>query len=239
MNRRQFCLGTAAIVVAGTSACATKSVWDDVAQTKYHTYYDQINAFYIGQDQGHFVILSDRFHYIFKTQAVVPLLRSSLRSRYIVDIQDMRMPEPQAANELPITGRLFFALPVSKLNGSELAQAQALGFVEASASQRQKAIEVAKVRDINVDEQSQFLVCVVAIEGRRYSPKAGVSYGDSQHFYRQYNVAVVQERTSVNAAKALGATIITPITLAADGVMLLLGLPLLALIVVSGGFAHY
>ena len=49
---------------------------------------------------------------------------------------------------------------------------------------------------------------------------------------------MVQERTSVNAAKALGATLVTPITLAADGILMLLGLPLLAVFVMSGG-VHY
>ena len=235
MNRRQFCLATAALTTVGISGCATRRVWDDVADTKYHTYYDQINAFYISQDQNQFVILSDRFHYIFKTVDVIPLLKSNLRSRYIVDIQNMRMPEPSAANELPINGNLFFALPVSKLNPSELSQARALGFNVASESQKQKAVEVAKLRDIDVDGTGEFLVKVVTIYGHRYAPKAGVSYGNSEHFYRQYNVPVVQERTSVNAAKALGATIVTPITLAADGVLLLLGLPLLAVFVMAGG----
>ena len=100
-------------------------------------------------------------------------------------------------------------------------------------SEKQKAIEVAKLRNVDVDEGSEYLVQTVNIAGRRYSPKAGVSYGNSQHFYRQYNVPVVQERTSVNAAKAIGATLVTPITLAADGVLLLLGLPLLAVFVMA------
>ena len=109
MNRRQFCLGSVALTAVAVSGCATRSVWDDVSTTKYHTYYDQINAFYVNPDQSQFVILSDRFHYIFNTRSVIPLLKSGLRSRYIVDIQDMRMPEPSAANELPITGRLVYA----------------------------------------------------------------------------------------------------------------------------------
>ena len=225
MNRRQFCLGSV-VVVAGVSGCATRAVWDDVSNTKYHTYYDQI------------VVLSDRFHYIFNTRSVIPLLKSNLRSRYIVDIQNMRMPEPSAANELPIHGSLFFALPVRKLNPSELSQARALGFEIASPNEKQKAIEVAKLRDIPVDEGSEYLIKAVAISGHRYTPKVGVTYGNSEHFYRQYNVPVVQERTSVNAAKALGATLVTPITLAADGILMLLGLPLLAVFVMSGG-VHY
>ncbi len=233
MNRRQFCLGSVALTAVAVSGCATRSVWDDVSSTKYHTYYDQINAFYVNPDQSQFVILSDRFHYIFNTRGVIPLLKSGLRSRYIVDIQDMRMPEPSAANELPITGRLVFALPVNKLSASELKQAKDLGFASASPTEKQKAIEVAKLRNVDVDEGSEYLVQTVNIAGRRYSPKAGVSYGNSQHFYRQYNVPVVQERTSVNAAKAIGATLVTPITLAADGVLLLLGLPLLAVFVMA------
>lgn len=239
MNRRQFCvLAAGAVATVGVSGCATKSVWEDVATTEYHTYYDQINAFYVSQDQRHFVILSDRFHYIFTTTAVIPLLQSNLRSRYIVDIQDMRMPEPKAANELLISGRLFFALPVKRLNVAELRQAQALGFTPASGSQLEKAIAVAKLRDIQVDESSDFLVKTVDINGRRYLPKDGVSYGNSQYFYRQYNVPVRQTRSSVNAAKAVGATLVTPITLAADGVLMLLGLPLLAVFVMGGGFRH-
>ena len=55
MNRRQFCLGSV-VVVAGVSGCATRAVWDDVSNTKYHTYYDQINAFYVNQDQSQFVV---------------------------------------------------------------------------------------------------------------------------------------------------------------------------------------
>lgn len=237
MNRRQFCLGSV-VVVAGVSGCATRAVWDDVSNTKYHTYYDQINAFYVNQDQSQFVVLSDRFHYIFNTLSVIPLLKSNLRSRYVVDIQNMRMPEPSAANELPIHGSLFFALPVRKLNPSELSQARALGFEIASPTEKQKAIEVAKLRDIPVDEGSEYLIKTVTISGHRYTPKVGVTYGNSEHFYRQYNVPVVQERTSVNAAKALGATLVTPITLAADGILMLLGLPLLAVFVMSGG-VHY
>ena len=190
MNRRQFCLGSV-VVVAGVSGCATRAVWDDVSNTKYHTYYDQINAFYVNQDQSQFVVLSDRFHYIFNTRSVIPLLKSNLRSRYIVDIQNMRMPEPSAANELPIHGSLFFALPVRKLNPSELSQARALGFEIASPNEKQKAIEVAKLRDIPVDEGSEYLIKAVAISGHRYTPKVGVTYGNSEHFYRQYNVPVV------------------------------------------------
>ena len=118
MNRRQFCLGSVALTAVAVSGCATRSVWDDVSTTKYHTYYDQINAFYVNPAQSQFALLSDRFHYIFNTRSVIPLLKSNLRSRYIVDIQNMRMPEPSAANELPIHGSLFFALPVRKLNPS-------------------------------------------------------------------------------------------------------------------------
>jgi hypothetical protein len=119
-----------------------------------------------------------------------------------------------------------------------LSQARALGFEIASPTEKQKAIEVAKLRDIPVDEGSEYLIKIVAIAGHRYTPKVGVTYGNSEHFYRQYNVPVVQERTSVNAAKALGATLVTPITLAADGILMLLGLPLLAVFVMSGG-VHY
>ena len=235
MNRRQFCMGSMAVAVVGVSGCATQSVWDDVSETKYHTYYDRINAFYISQDHKNFVILSDRFHYIFRTTSVIPLLQSDLRSRYIVDIQDMRMPSPKAANELPITGRLFFALPVSKLSRREQDEARNLGFELANASQRSKAIDVAKLRDIAVSDGDEFLVKSVMIAGQRFSPKDGVSYGNSRYFYRQYNVPVIQERASINAGKALGATLVTPITLAADGVLLLLGLPLLAVFALGGG----
>ena len=227
MNRRQFCLASAISATVLSSGCVTAAVWGGVGEdTVTVTYQDKINAFYIREKRDQFVILSDQYHYIFNTEVVIDLLQSSLREHYLVDIQNMYMPDPQGQLALPIQGVLAFALVKSQLNAKQLTQAQQLGFQEAPAQQQDKLWQLAQQRGMKMSKTDVVLVRQVEIFGKRFLPQKGIDYGNSQQFYRSYTVDVKQTKKSFQVAKTLGAVLITPITVAADGVLFLLGVPL-------------
>ena len=233
MNRRQFCTHAMAVGLMGNSlsACTVK-MWELANQpdSKITSYQDEIKAFYLAQDQASFVILSEQYHYIFDNRAVAKLLASPLRKHYLVNINQMYMPLSKTGKAL-IDGRLAFAVRISDLTAEELQQAQALGFHSTHSRDSWQSNMLFDKWHIPRSQAEAFLVTDHKINGQRYLPQAGVDYADKHRFYHQYIVDVTQNLgEKSNAGKKVGAALLTPITVLSDGVLMLLGLPLLPIL---------
>ena len=170
-------------------------------------YYEQVSAFMITEDGKKLVVLGRDYHYIFDLLASLrPVLQSGYRKSLHTQFTDFR------GNGSGVTGHYRIVLP-KDASADDRQAATADGFTAAQAG----------------------LVLEGDIGGKRYSTegfadKAKDKDNAAQAFNRPYNVYVRESPSVVGIGLRILAT---PITVAADGLLVLGGIVLLPIAVIA------
>jgi hypothetical protein len=167
------------------------------------SYTEEVSYILISEDGKNLVFVGDDYHYVFDLP--VEILRS-LRSPFRKSLfAKFRKFRVDVNNK--ITGNIYISLDES-----------------ASQSNKEEAIE------FGYDKRSGSPVMEILLKGKRYKAEDLITDKTGYKLNYAYKVAVLEERTSVEKA-ALTAT--TPITVLADGVIAIVGVPLIILLQIS------
>lgn len=157
-----------------------------------NAYFETVSFFLVSQDGNKIAVLGEKYHYIFNTSAsLVRTLQSPIRPVLAAIMEPFEVNKDEA-----VSGNYSIYLTHEATEDDE-AQARAMGF-----------------------RSSKFPRPHISgrLEGRRYSaanfPLDAIR---KQKFNKPYRVKVYVERSAVDSAK----TLLTPITVTADGVIIL------------------
>lgn len=196
MKRRSFIMAAAATPLL-LSACVTESLYGSIHRNDRRTYTESIDSVLTSADGTKLVFLGVKFHYVFDApEHFAELLNSPLDAK--VEVRTDTFFADENGN---VEG--YLRMELEKASAEEIAQAVHFGFTPRNASSASVSI---------------------ALKGKRYSAEGfDASKVDKKLLRRTYEVRV-NEPNPFNASKALYA--LTPITVAADGALWLLGAPL-------------
>jgi outer membrane lipoprotein-sorting protein len=216
MNRRKFVLAAvAAPLILSACATVTDSLNESIKENDYRTYKETVSSVLISADGKKLVFLGPEYHYIFDApEHFAALMDSPLHAKMRAQFNQF-----DAGEDGSVTGNITIYLDA--VLADEMDAATQLGFSKTySGTQTSRRIE---------------------LNGKRYSAKGfDASKVDQKLLRNSYEVSV-REKNPFNAAKAL--YVLTPITVAADGVMTLLTVPLLPFLIIAlaggGGLGHF
>ncbi|EHP41852.1 hypothetical protein OR16_18716 [Cupriavidus basilensis OR16] len=202
MHRRSFlAAGTLATLALG--GCATAALYDEIEKKEYGDYKEIISEILISQDGKSIVILGDKYHYIFDANAdLLKAISSDIHPRL-----KARFRRFEVNREGNIAGNLDLMLDGAATE-DERKQAGELGFKAASRN------------------ENPSLSRAYRLAGKRYSAAKFAMPGQAKQLNQAYAIDVREEKP-IGAKAALA--VFTPVTVAADGVMYLLSIPLLPL----------
>jgi hypothetical protein len=214
MNRRKFLTAAAAAPLI-LSACTTvtDSLNESIAEHGYRIYKETVSSVLISADGRKLVFFGPEYHYIFDApEHFAELMDSPLHAKMRAKFNQFDVGEDGG-----VSG--YITIYLDAVLADEMDAAKQLGF-----STTYKGTQMH--RDIELN-------------GKRYSAKGfDASKVDQKLLVKTYEVSV-REKNTFNAAKAL--YVLTPITVAADGVLTLLTVPLFPVlflvIAASGGGA--
>ncbi len=196
MNRRNFIKGTfSSIVFLSTTGCLTKKF----NESRFVTgkYQDTVISYLITEDGSKFVVLGEKYHYIFDVSPnLKKVLLGSFRS-----VVTAYFRNAYVTKDNKITCDYFLSI-------SE----------EATDEQRKSAVEAGFTSDNNSE-----LSLSGHLEGIRYGTDGFPSIAQRYKFNQPYYVNITEEPSTANKA---GIILLTPIVVLADGVLILAGIAL-------------
>lgn len=195
MNRRLF-LCASALPLVSLSGCATKALYSKISKEEYKNYKEPVSQILVSSDGKKIVVLGETYHYVFDTPPrLIEVLDSPLHPKLSAVMQQFDVT-PNA----DIKGSFFLMTP-KDADTEDLQLAQSYGF-------EQRAGERASLR--------------FELHGKRYNAKGFVmpAAGQVKQFNQPYSVSV-REELPIGGKAALA--LLTPVTIAADGAIVLLG----------------
>jgi hypothetical protein len=204
MNRRNFIKGTfSSIMFLSATGCITPKF--NKSHFASGVYKDTIYSFLITEDGSKFVVLGEKYHYIFDVSPnLKKVLLGSFRSEVRAYFKDFHV-----AQDNKITGDYSLVL-----------------LAEATDEQGKSAI------DAGFTLNETYLELSGHLEGIRYSAEGFPPISETYKFNRQYEVEIQEELTTANKA---GKILATPIVVLADGVLILTGVALVLVVLFLGG----
>lgn len=200
MNRRKF-LAASALPIFSLSACTsvTRSLYRNANEKEYREYTENVSQMLMSSDGAKIVVLGQAYHYVFDAPpGLMDMLNSPLHSKLAAQVYPFSVKSDGA-----ITGRfsLYFS---GEINREDQWIAQALGFSDGEKGGMDR---------------------LFSLSGKRYSAQ-GFTMPPSlaKAFNKNYSVRVDEELPS-GGKRAL--MLLTPLTVAADGVLTILSIPLL------------
>ncbi|KIG10976.1 5-formyltetrahydrofolate cyclo-ligase [Caballeronia concitans] len=208
MKRRNFLLAAAAAPLL-LSGCITESLRDEIREGDYRTYTESIDSVLISADGAKLVFLGAKYHYIFDAPAhFAELLDSPLDAKVKVDIRRFNADEHGS-----VSGTIEMEL--NDATADEMALAAQLGFRSDGRSSAYRSIY---------------------LTGTRYSAKGFDASKVDRKLLRKTYAVEINEPNPLNGRKVL--YLLTPVTVAADGALLLLGSPLILVVLIAFSNSH-
>ncbi|PLT15980.1 MULTISPECIES: hypothetical protein [Ralstonia] len=204
MNRRLF-LCASALPLFGLGGCATNALYDELSKRRYKSYEEPVNQILVSSDGKKIVVLGVDYHYIFDTPPkLIEILDSPLHPKLSAEMRQF-----EVTPDAEIKGWFFLKMPTES-SDDDLKLAKSYGFEVASSSQPH----------LNFD-----------LSGKRYSAKGfKAPEGLTKKLNQSYSVDV-REELPLGGKAAL--VLLTPVTVAADGAVVLLTIALFPLTVIS------
>lgn len=205
-----FLIAFAVGSIAPTSGCATKSLYSNIGETPDYIHYaEKVDQILISADGKKVVFIGPEYHYIFDApEHMAALLDSPLHKGLAARFSTFSVSSGGA-----VDGLINLTLEKPDEGGLELARGY--GFDDTS--------DAGTFRDI------------VILTGKRY--RAGTFNGASANKPLNTSYVVqVREKAPMNAKKALA--LLTPVTIAADGVLTILSVPLLPVVLPMAGIGY-
>ena len=210
MKRRRFILAAAAapLLAAGCTA-TTDSLKETIHENDYRTYTENVDSVLISADGSKLVFLGAKYHYVFAAPAhLTALLDSPLHEKVKASMSQFNVDE-----DGNVSGNIVVALDGG--TADERHQAAQMGF---------------ELRGGTFSYQKN------ALSGKRYAAQGfDASQVDKKYLSKTYPVTV-REKNAFNGKKAL--YVLTPITVAADGVLTILAIPLIPVVILLLSNAH-
>ena len=200
LRRKLILVGGIAAIPLSTG-CITAAV---MSGGERETYTENVDSVLVSADGKTLAVLGKDFHYLFEAPEVIKtILLSDLR-----EVVDVSFHTFMVDAEQRIAGGYF--MRIAKTASSEQKEkALAAGF---------KALPSG---DLNFNG---------TLKGTRYAANGVQATSPTQKLRKQYTINVSAEKSAGGkAANKAGKLLLTPITLAADGVLILLAVPLLLL----------
>lgn len=205
MNRRNFLLSTAALALSG---CTTASLLKESTEDTVDYQREKVSGFFASVDGKKLVVLGTDYHYVMDQIGDLPqVLQSPLKPRLNAEFSYFDLD-----HDNHVFGQVTLQLK-GKVSDAERQQLQMEGF-ECKGFQEEVWTKVYKVR------------------GTRYLAKGFELPASVSKFNHDYEI-IVRESHSPGVKRAM--VLLTPVTLAMDGVLVLGGIVLapVALIVLS------
>lgn len=181
------------------SGCVTSSMLKS-ATNDFNVYREYIDSVLISADEKQLVVLGTQYHYVVPApEELVHVLNSDIRQVMFADFSSTTVT---ANDEL----HCFMDLYASPTLETEKIQLLALGFKAAGEPDARKM-------------KLSFGLC-----GKRYSAIDKIDLPSTYRLNKTYEVSVLEENKKL--LKTVGAVLVSPVTLAADGVLLLGGIVL-------------
>jgi len=199
MNRRLFIFSSVAVLLSSTTGClVTHQLYDTINEPKYQNYTETVNQILFSADGKKLVFIGPEYHYIFDVpEHLEALLNSPLHKKMTAEIVAFSVNR-----DAKVTGRVY--LNIEKPNDDEKSQVMALGFLDS--------------------HDGHSLYCFFDLQGTRYSAKGFNMPASTMRLNQSYAVNV-REQLPIGVKKAL--VLLTPLTVAADGAIVLLAIPLI------------
>ncbi|MCP6691149.1 hypothetical protein [Pseudomonas donghuensis] len=195
---RATLLALAALSSASISGCLTSALYKPRASDEVYT--EQVGQLYVTADQKSLVVLGKKYHYVI---LVEPELLQAIRSGLHAKMQAEFLPVHVGMFKT-LDGEFVLKIPgLGQLDPHELNEAQALGFV---ASAQQDA-----------------LLHRYRIRGSRFESAKDITGFQGNTLNSTYTLQVSAYREKSKVTQVL----LTPVTVTADGVLMILAAPLL------------
>jgi hypothetical protein len=209
MQRRRFILAAAVAPLLATGCTATTdSLKKTINENDYRTYTENVDSVLISADGSKLVFLGAEYHYVFAAPVhLTALLDSPLHEKVKASMSQFNVDE-----DGNVSGNISIALESDST--IEKQQAALMGFEVWGES---------------------FSYQKIALSGKRYAAKGfEASKVDKKYLSKAYSVTV-RDKNAFNGKKIL--YVLTPITVAADGVLTILAIPLypVAIALLSSG----
>ena len=200
--RRALLKGTVmalgAAVAGSLGGCLTSRLYESRASNEVYT--ETVSQFYITADAKSFVILGKQYHYfVMVDPELLKAIKSDLHGKMQAEFSQILVNAWQN-----LEGELVLRIPgLDQLDAQQIDAAQALGFV--------------------VARSQNALLHRYAIRGSRFESKRDISAYPANALNSTYtlNFSAYREKSKV------GQVLLTPVTVTADGVLMILALPLL------------
>ncbi|SDQ63676.1 hypothetical protein SAMN05216487_2991 [Pseudomonas sp. UC 17F4] len=187
-----------ALAIASISGCLTSKLYEPRASDEVYT--EQVGQLYVTADQKSFVVLGKKYHYFI---LVEPALLQAIRSGLHARMQAEFLPVHVSMYET-LDGEFELRIPgLAQLQAHEFNEAKALGFV--------------------VSTQQDALVRRYKIQGSRFEARKDISALEGNTLNSTYTLQVSAYREKSKVTQVL----LTPVTVTADGVLMILAVPLL------------
>lgn len=209
--RRKLILVGGIAAIPMSSGCLTAAL---MSGGDRENYIEKVSSVLISADGKTLAIIGKDFHYLFDApQAIKAVLDPDLRDVVNVSFQTFSVDSAQR-----ITGG--YTLNIVKT---------------ASAEQKEKAID-AGFKPLPAGN----LNFTGTLSGTRYSANGIQAESATQKLRQEYTINVSAEKsTGAKAATQAGKLLVTPITLAADGVLILVAVPLLLVFAIGSAASSH
>jgi hypothetical protein len=195
-----------ALISFMSMGCVTKQLWQDT--TTHQSYLEKIDAFLLNPESGQTVFVGEKYHYIFDAN---PQFNFLLKHR-----------EDSSVTFNIIKGAYY-------QTNDDNATAHFSVTID-SKTANQELLEWAKVNHIPLNSYTALYTVILNLKGKRYLSDPKVNQ-HAQKLSKTIEVLVIdlKKENRPLVVKILG----TPLTVAADGVLLVVGLVILTPIVIS------
>jgi len=210
-KRRKLILAAGVAAIPLSSGCLTASVWGTSGASKTTSYQETVSSVLMSADGKTLAVIGKDYHYLFAaTEPIKAILTPTLG-----EVVDVRLLGFAVDGDQKITGNYVLSI---KPGSSDAVREQALavGF---------KA--VGKEGGLRLEGQ---------MTGTRYRSNGIQPGAASQQLRKTYSVTVSEPASAVSqVGSGVAKVLVTPITLVADGVLILFAVPLL---LVAGVASH-
>lgn len=196
-----------ALLTTNLTSC-TSLLWSNK-----RTYKETLRDFLVTKDGEKIVILGKKYHYILddKSGLIKKILTWNGRSKLEMEINDFEVID--AAN---ISGSVTIRSKVQN-NSSTSLNGQERDFLEDELGFSRK----------HPDHNSTIFEKKISLTGERYLPKPGVNYDTQSHLNKEYQVHIGYTNSGNKAVKIA----LTPVAVAADGVLVITGVAMTVVLV--------
>ena len=162
------------------------------------SYEENIHSLYIEEKSNSFVVLGSSFHYVFQAEKE---LINVLKASQEIQMSPVFYPF-SLSNNNDISGKFTLYAYKRKISSDEVSRLKGLGF------------------DDSRSYNNELLKYEVSIHGSRYNIDSSVELG--RNFSKAYQVTILEPRSD-SAVELAGKALVTPVTIAADAVLVIFG----------------